>query len=454
VDEAILVVDDEDAIRELCVSALQDEGFQVEEAASAQAALALLESKHIDIVLTDLRMAGMDGIELVRRIREGDRGADVVVMTGNATISTAVEAMKLGAYDYITKPFALDDLIGLVGRLVERRALLAENLLLREQLKGKDGFAGIVGTSPKMRDLYRYLLKIAPKKFPVLIVGESGTGKELVARAIHNYGPWKSRPFVPVDCGALTPTLIESELFGHVRGSFTGATQDRQGLFRTADDGTIFLDEIGELPAELQVKLLRVLQESEFRAVGSDARIPLRARVIAATNRDLEAAIKNRTFRGDLFYRLNVLTAKLAPLRARKEDIGPLAQHFLARHGDASTPIAGLSPQAMQRLMAYDWPGNVRELENCIRHALAVTSGPWIEWKDLPHEVRSAETAVPGARPLTYLEEVERRAILDALDSTSGQRLSAAKLLGIGKTTLYSKLKQYGIEEPAEKTAG
>jgi two-component system response regulator HydG len=288
----------------------------------------------------------------------------------------------------------------------------------------------------------------------VLIVGESGTGKEMVARAIHSYGPWKSRPFVPVDCAALTPSLIESELFGHVRGSFTGATQDRQGLFRTADDGTIFLDEIGELPLELQVKLLRVLQESEFRAVGSDVRIPLRARVIAATNRDLEAAIKNRTFRGDLFYRLNVLTAKLSPLRARKDDIAPLAQHFLARHGDNSTPIAGFSPQAMQRLMAYDWPGNVRELENCVRHSLAVTSGPWIELKDLPREVRSAEPATAGGRSLTYLEDVERRAILDALDSTSGQRLSAAKLLGIGKTTLYSKLKQYGIEEAAEKTAG
>jgi two-component system response regulator HydG len=448
-DETILIVDDEEGIRELCATALEDAGFAVESAPSAQAALGILETRHIDIVLTDLRMSGMDGMELVRRIHESGQGTDVVLMTANATISTAVEAIKLGAYDYITKPFAIDDLIALMERLAERRALLMENRLLREQVKGQDGFGGMVGSSAKMRDLYRFLLRIAPKRYPVLVVGESGTGKELVARAIHAYGPWRTRPFVPVDCGALTPGLIESELFGHVRGSFTGATRDRPGLFRTADDGTIFLDEIGELPLELQVKLLRVLQESEFRAVGGDARIPLKARLVAATNRDLEVAIKNRTFRGDLYYRLNVLTVKLSPLRARKEDIAPLAQYFIARHGEGEPGVAGVSPAALERLTAYDWPGNVRELENCVRHALAVTAGPLIELRDLPHELRSMEPARANRRTLTYLEEVERRAILDVLDSTSGQRLSAAKLLGIGKTTLYSKLKEYGIEDGA-----
>jgi two-component system response regulator HydG len=295
-----------------------------------------------------------------------------------------------------------------------------------------------------MQQLYRFLIKAAPKRCPVLLSGESGTGKEVAARAIHTLGPWKSRPFVPVDCGALTPTLIESELFGHVRGSFTGATQDRPGLFRTAADGTIFLDEIGELPLELQAKLLRVLQESEFRPVGSDTRIPLQARVIAATNRSLESAIREKQFRADLYYRLNVLSVELPPLRRRKEDLADLAQYFVARYAEADARLAGISPAALARLVAHDWPGNVRELENSIRRALALAGGSVIEARDLPSQFR--EAPANPARALTRIEEAERRAIIQALESTRGHKSNAARLLGIGKTTLYSKLKEYEIE--------
>jgi DNA-binding NtrC family response regulator len=446
--DTVLVVDDEEGIREFCVGALEDAGFRTETASSGREALNVLEAKQIDIVLSDLKMPEMGGMELLQAIRERDLDADVVIMTANATIPTAVEATRLGAYDYITKPFAIGDLIALLEKLVERRELVVENRVLREQVNGPNGFGGLVGASGRMQELYRTVLKIAPKRCPVLIIGESGTGKELVARAIHTFSPWQDRPFVPVDCGALTPSLIESELFGHVRGAFTGATHDRQGLFRSAADGTIFLDEIGELPLELQAKLLRVLQESEFRAVGSDARVALRARVVAATNRDLEAAIKSKTFRGDLYYRLNVITLRIPPLRRRKEDIAPLARFFVARHDEAEAVVTGISAEAAARLTAYDWPGNVRELENCIRRALALAKGPLLELRDLPPELRWSDAGEDKARSYTYLEEVERRAILEALEATSGQRASAAKLLGIGKTTLYSKLKEYGLEEP------
>ncbi len=447
--DSILVVDDEEGIREFCVGALEDEGYDVGAASSATEALSILRDKQVDVVLTDLKMPGMDGLELLRTIREKDTATDVVIMTAHATIPTAVEATKLGAYDYITKPFAVDDLIALLARVTERRDLVLENRLLRERVNKQDALGGLVGSSAAMQEVFRFAVKVAPKRSPVLIMGESGTGKELVARAIHSCSPWRDRPFVPVDCGALTPTLIESELFGHARGSFTGATQERQGLFRTAADGTIFLDEIGELPLELQAKLLRVLQESEFRPVGADTTVTLRARVIAATNRDLGASVAEKTFRSDLYYRLNVLAVKLPPLRQRKDDIPALAQYFLARAGETESHVAGISARAMERLLQYDWPGNVRELENAIRRALALASGPAIEERDLPQlRVESSEPAgAPGGKAFTPLEEMERRAIWDALEATGGHRTNAAKLLGIGKTTLYSKLKEYGLDK-------
>jgi two-component system response regulator HydG len=440
--EMILVVDDEEAVRELCVAAVQDAGFEACSAGSAREALELLETSKVDIVLSDLKMPGMDGIDLLRQLRRLEHDADAIIMTAHATIPTAVEATKLGAFDFVTKPFAIDDLLATIERLAERRRLTVDQRLLEERAEGGNGLGQLIGNSPAMQQTYRILLKVAPKHCPVLITGESGSGKELVARAIHAYSPWKDRPFVPVDCGALTPTLIESELFGHVRGAFTGATQDRPGLFRTAADGTIFLDEIGELPLELQAKLLRVLQESEFRAVGSDVRIPLKARVVAATNRNLEEAVREKQFRGDLFYRLNVISLKLPPLRNRKDDISGLAQHFVARYGDA-TGAGGVAPEALDCLLRHDWPGNVRELENCMRRALALADGPLIGVEDLPPELWTS-SAAPQA--MTPIQDLERRAIVDALQTTRGHRANAAKLLGMGKTTLYSKLKEYGIE--------
>jgi two-component system response regulator HydG len=302
-----------------------------------------------------------------------------------------------------------------------------------------------------MQKVYRLIAKVAVKQHPVLIVGESGTGKELVARAIHSKGPWRDRPFVPIDCGALTPTLIESEMFGHVRGAFTGATQGRQGLLAAAGEGTVFLDEIAELPVELQSKLLRALQEREIKPLGSNERIQMKARIVAATNQDLEAALKRGTFRKELYFRLNVVSIKLPPLRDRREDIPGLVGHFLRKHKANESGIAGVSDEVMARLMSYDWPGNVRELENCIQRALALGSVPEIRMIDLPSNLLYfVGEPRHDQRSLATLQEFEQRAILEALEATKGDRLRAAKLLGIGKTTIYRKLKEYGLDDVAE----
>ena len=302
-----------------------------------------------------------------------------------------------------------------------------------------------------MKKVYHVIAKVAITRDPVLILGESGTGKELVARAIHSQGPWSDQPFVPIDCGALTPTLIESEMFGHVRGAFTGATHARQGLLAAAGEGTVFLDEIVELPVELQSKLLRALQEREIKPLGSNERIPVKARIVAATNQDLEPAIRRGAFRKELYFRLNVVSIKLPPLRERREDIPGLVRFFLAKHRANLKGITGVSDEVMARLMSYNWPGNVRELENCIQRALALGSAPEIQMVDLPSNVVYFE-GQPRHDPSTLatIQELEQRAILQALKATQGDRLRAAKLLGIGKTTIYRKLKQYGLEEVAE----
>jgi len=311
-------------------------------------------------------------------------------------------------------------------------------------------FADLSGASPRMQRVYHLIAKVAVKRDPVLILGESGTGKELVARAIHWKGPWRDRPFVPIDCGALTPTLIESEMFGHVRGAFTGATQSRQGLLAAAGEGTVFLDEIVELPIELQPKLLRVLQEREIRPLGSNERIPVKARIIAATNQNLEAAIKCGTFRKELYFRLNVVSIKLPPLRERREDIPGLVRFFLAKHKASLVGITGVSDEAMARLMSYEWPGNVRELENCLQRALALGSTSLIRVEDLPSNlVYFVGRPRHDVAALATLRELEQRHILQALEATKGDRLRAAKLLGIGKTTIYRKLKEYGLEDVA-----
>ena len=315
-------------------------------------------------------------------------------------------------------------------------------------------YAGMCGGSARMQKVYHAVAKVAQTRDPVLILGESGTGKELVARAIHAQGPQPERPFVPIDCGALTPTLIESEMFGHVRGAFTGATQGRQGLLAAAGDGTVFLDEIVELPVELQPKLLRVLQEHEIKPVGSNQRIPMKARIIAATNQDLAAAIKSGTFRKELYFRLNVVSIKLPPLRERREDIAALVRFFLAKHRASEVGITGVSEEVMGRLVNYDWPGNVRELENCIQRALALGSAPQIRVVDLPSSLLyfvGQQARDPVA--VATLRELEQRHILQALEATKGDRQRAAKLLGIGKTTIYRKIKEYGLEDAVDSTS-
>ncbi|MGH9407044.1 MAG: sigma-54-dependent transcriptional regulator [Terriglobia bacterium] len=443
----VLIVDDEPTSRQLCQEVLKELGYHSQAADSPAQAIAILEDGQIDIVVSDVRMPGGSGIDLLRAIKEHHPSVDVLVMTGYATIPEAVEAVKLGAYDYIAKPFQLEKFRTVIARLVERQRLAQENRLLREEMKTQRGFGDFVGTSAAMQQIYQMILKMSGKRHPVLILGESGTGKELVARAIHSYGPLHEKPFVPVDCGALTPSLIESELFGHIRGAFTGATQARTGLLATAGGGTVFLDEIGELPVELQAKLLRALQEREIRPLGSNEAVPLRARVLAATNRNLEAAVEKGSFRQDLYFRLNVVALVIPPLRERKADITALAQHFVEQHGGPAEGVTGFGPAALDRMMSYAWPGNVRELENCVQRALALGSGPLLQLQDLPPAMLGSIKSETERGESHTLEDLERRAILNALETAGGDRLRAAKLLGIGKTTIYRKLKEYGIED-------
>jgi two-component system, NtrC family, response regulator AtoC len=443
----VLVVDDESSSRELCAELLKDLGYESQSVESPARALEILEDGQIDIVISDVHMPDGNGIDLLRTIKQNHPGVGVLVMTGYGTIPEAVEAVKLGAYDYVAKPFKVDDFRHMLERLVEKQRLAAENQLLREELKTQRGFGDFVGTSAAMQKVYALVLKVAEKRHPVLILGESGTGKELIARAIHSYSRMREKLFVPVDCGALTPSLIESELFGHVRGAFTGATQARTGLLAAAGGGTVFLDEIGELPFELQAKLLRALQEREVRPLGSNEAVPLQARVLAATNRNLEAAIEKGTFREDLYFRLNVVSIQAPPLRDRVSDITSLIQFFLDRHGGTDEGITGFSPAALERMMTYDWPGNVRELENCVQRAIALGAPPLLQVEDLPAAMLSQAKGKPALDDPHTLQDMERRAILNALQTAGGDRLRAAKLLGIGKTTIYRKLKEYGLED-------
>ena len=451
----VLVVDDERLARQVCVEVLKAVGFEIEVADSAARALQILESQHIDIVLSDVRMPGMSGVELLKIVKQKFPETDVVLVTGYGTIQDSVEAIKLGAYDYLTKPFSIDDFKRTFQRLREKKELLAENRLLREQLKARHGFAGLVGTSAGMEKLFKLILMAAGKRQPILILGESGTGKELVARAIHAQSPWKDKPFVTVDCGALSATLIESELFGHVRGAFTGASQARQGLLVSAAGGTVFLDEIAELPVELQSKLLHALQEHEVRPIGGNEWTRMEARIIAATNQNVEEAVKRGSLRQDLYFRLNVMTLKVPALRERKTDIPALVHHFIDRHRGSEGRTTGISNEAMNRLMAYNWPGNIRELENCIQRAIVLGTGKLIEVKDLPSPVLYPTQNASANPQVLSLRDVERQAIMHALESTDGDRVRAAKMLGIGKTTIYRKLKEYALEDylPMRKTA-
>jgi DNA-binding NtrC family response regulator len=379
---------------------------------------------------------------------------EIAIMTGHASIETAVQAMKLGAYDYITKPFRIEELKLLLLRMAEKVNLVAENQFLRDRVNAEMELSGIVGSSHKIQDVLRMVARLKDTRTPVLITGESGTGKELVARAIHYRGLLSKRPFVAVDCGSLVPTLIESELFGYERGAFTGATRSKEGLFQSADGGTIFLDEIGELSPELQAKLLRVLQEKEVRPVGSNQKFKVDVRVIAATNRDLEAAQKEGTFRKDLYFRLNVVTLHLPTLRDRRSDVTPLVHYFLDRFAPGKSIT--ISPAAMKTMFQYEWPGNVRELENCIERAVALGDQEVIDVSDLPPAVRQRQGQVavadsvifsdePASSSNTDLEELERDTIQRVFEQVHGDKARARKMLGISRATLYRKLKRYNI---------
>jgi two-component system response regulator HydG len=386
------------------------------------------------------------GQEMLKDIRSRYPNIVVIVMTGYATVPAAVQAMRSGAYDYLSKPFNLEELRLTLERAASHFNLTTENRVLRTKLRSKEGFGNMIGRSPQMEKLYRFISKAANSQHPVLILGESGTGKELVARSIHFNGPQKDRPFIPVDCGSLVPTLIESELFGHIKGAFTGANPSKEGLLALADGGTVFLDEIGELPSDLQAKLLRAIQEKEIRPVGSTRRVPIDARILAATNRDLDVAVQNGSFRRDLYFRLNVLALRVPPLRERKQDIPVLAGHFLDRIERTGNIRRTLSDEALHRMLDYDWPGNVRELENCLERACAMNSGPVIHVIDLGTSLQSPRSAtIPtSGNGFATLADLEKNAIFAALQHTHGDKLQAAELLGIGKTTLYRKLKEYG----------
>jgi len=458
----LLVVDDEQSIRRLCMTIGGSLGFVSNEAESAESAITRLETDPPDLVLSDLKLPNQSGVELLKQIKALLPRTEVAIMTGHGSIESAVDAMKLGAYDYIEKPFRVEKMRLLLQRMAEKVRLVNENAFLREKVNTDENLDGIIGSSSGMQDVLRMISRLKDTRTPVLISGESGTGKELVARAIHFRGALAQSPFVAVDCGALVPTLMESELFGYEKGAFTGATKTKAGLFQAANGGTIFLDEIGELPLEMQAKLLRVLQEKEVRPVGSNEEIDVDVRVVAATNRDLEAAYRAGTFRKDLYFRLNVVTVHLPPLRERRSDIPMLVHHFLNRHA------AGLHLQvtagAMKSLLQYDWPGNVRELENCIARAVTLGDRQIIDVRDLPPAMRTEQPANTEMTPqdaaslsTTALAEMEKMTILRVFEQAHGDKALAGKMLGISRATLYRKLKRYNIPlrstEHAETTS-
>jgi two-component system, NtrC family, response regulator AtoC len=447
----LLIVDDEQSIRRLCVTVGEALGFVCLEAASGETAIALLEEQPAHMILTDMVMPHMSGLEFLEKVKKMLPRTEVAVMTGHGSVETAVQAMKLGAYDYIAKPFSpLEELRLFLRRMAEKVRLVEENQFLRDRMDTETQLHGIVGSSAKIQDVLRMVSRLKDTRTPVLITGESGTGKELVARAIHFRGSFANCPFVAVDCGSLVPTLIESELFGYEKGAFTGALKSRTGLFQSADGGTIFLDEIGELPLEMQAKLLRVLQEKEVRPVGSNQRAKVDVRVIAATNRDLEQEYRAGTFRKDLYFRLNVVTVHVPPLRERRSDIPMLAHWFLERCAPGRS--VQVTHAAMKSLLQYDWPGNVRELENCMERAVALGDQQAIDVDDLPPAIASVspgtDVAIPsstGGLSTTDLEDIERSTIERVFQQVKGDKALAGKMLGISRATLYRKLKRYNI---------
>jgi two-component system, NtrC family, response regulator AtoC len=446
----LLVVDDEQSIRKLCMTIGGSLGYSCAEAESAEVALSRIEQESPDLILTDLKLPTQSGVELLRQAKSLFPRIEIAIMTGHGSIESAVDAMKLGAYDYIEKPFRVEKMRLLLQRMAEKVRLVTENDFLRERVNTEDNLDGIVGASANIQDVLRMISRLKDTRTPVLVAGESGTGKELVARAIHFRGAMAQTPFVAVDCGSLVPTLMESELFGYEKGAFTGAMKSKAGLFQAANGGTIFLDEIGELPLEMQAKLLRVLQEREVRPVGSNSAINVDVRVIAATNRDLEAAYRAGTFRKDLYFRLNVVTVHLPSLRERRSDIPMLVHHFLNRYAPGTS--VQVTPAAMKSLLQYEWPGNVRELENCVARAITLGDRQLIDVADLPPAIRTESSDTTPRSSLdnnslstTALAEMERMTILRVFEQANGDKALAGRMLGISRATLYRKLKRYNI---------
>jgi DNA-binding NtrC family response regulator len=465
----IIVVDDDAVARDLLAEALKKEGYSVEAYGSGEEAIARGREGRVDLVLTDIRMRAVDGLTVLREFKRMSQDTAIVVLTAFGSLEGAIEAIKQGAYDYLAKPFKKEEIKLVVQRSLDHCRLLRENTKFREELKkSKDEWSPLVGSSPAMLEVYKLVARVSESRSTVLLQGESGTGKELIARAIHGNSPRRDKAFLPVNCGALPDTLLESEMFGYEKGAFTGAVGTKTGLFESANGGTLFLDEIGELGQALQVKLLRVMQDHEVRRVGGTSSIKVDVRIIAATNRDLEQFVKDGKFRDDLFYRLNVVRITLPSLKEREEDIPMLAHHFLQKcAAGATTAVRGFHPDTLDCLKRYRWPGNVRELENAIERAVSLSHGPLLTPDDLPEQIRQASTAseqkpdAPEAIESVYLtlEEVEKRHLIRVLKETKGNKVKAAKILGIDRRTLYRMAERFGLDlgpdaEGSEKDAG
>jgi two-component system response regulator PilR (NtrC family) len=455
----VLVVDDERSMREFLAICLRREGHQVSVAESGERALEALGESAADIVVTDLKMPGkVDGLGLLKGIRERGLDTEVIVVTAFATPQTAIEAMKQGAYDYLTKPFKVDEINAVIHRALEKRALVEANVALREKVTGRYRLASLLARSPQMQRVFELIGKIHSTRTSILVTGESGTGKELVARALHSEGNRSQKAFVAVNCGAIPEELMESELFGHRKGSFTGAVADKSGLFQQADGGILFLDEIGELSLGLQVKLLRALQERKVKPIGDTTETEVDVRVVAATNRELEEEVARGGFRSDLYYRLNVIEVRLPPLRQRREDIPLLIDHFVRRYAvEQEKRLAGVTADAMKVLQSYDYPGNVRELENIVEHAVTMASGARIDVGDLPRLRQTVATGASDGASVAIpddgfdldraLADYERAIVLRALDQSGGVRKRAARLLGITFRSLRYRLAKLGLAE-------
>jgi DNA-binding NtrC family response regulator len=443
----VLVVEDEELMRSILRQLLEGEGFQVYTADSAESALEIFAANEVAVVLTDIKMAGMDGLELLDQIKAVDEEAIVIIMTAYSSVDSAIAALRLGAYDYVTKPFVNENLLQTVRNAVQTKTLFSENRALRRELNKHYSFAEIIGKSEPLERVFRLVEKVADTNASILIQGESGTGKELIARAIHFKSQRAAKPFLAVNCGALPESLLESELFGHTKGAFTGAATDKKGFFRSANGGTLFLDEVGEMPQSLQVKLLRALQEHEVTPIGSSVAVKFDARIICATNKNLEREVAENRFREDLFYRLNVIEIDLPPLRERREDIPLLVKHFAAKIArEQNAPEKPFAGEALAALVNYSWQGNVRELQNVVERAF-ILSGDEINVENLPEKIKSSAVNnfeirdKEGFRPT--LEEMERRYILEILNSAGDDKADAAIVLGIDLSTLYRKLKRY-----------